>query len=57
MVHTTAKPAQKIFVFNSVKDLIVVDTPDALLICDKSKEQEVKDIATDIKIKLGEKYS
>jgi mannose-1-phosphate guanylyltransferase len=57
MVHTTAKPAHKIYVINSVKDLIIVDTPDVLLICDKSKEQEVKEIATDVKIKLGEKYS
>jgi mannose-1-phosphate guanylyltransferase len=57
MVHTTAKPHSKIFVINSVKDLIIVDTPDVLLICDKSKEQEVKEIATDVKIKLGEKYS
>jgi mannose-1-phosphate guanylyltransferase len=57
MVHITSKPAQKIYVINSVKDLIIVDTPDVLLICDKSKEQEVKEIATDVKIKLGEKYS
>lgn len=57
MIHTHAKPGHKIFVFNGVKDLIVVDTPDALLICDKSREQEVKEIATDVKIKLGEKYS
>ncbi len=57
MIHTTAKPPHKIFVLNSVKDLIVVDTPDVLLICDKGKEQEVKEIATDVKIKLGEKYS
>jgi hypothetical protein len=35
----------------------VIDTADVLLICDKNKEQEVKDIATDIKIKFNEKYS
>jgi mannose-1-phosphate guanylyltransferase len=57
MVHTALKPAHKLFVLNSVKDLIVVDTPDVLLICDKNKEQEVKEVATDIKIKFNEKYS
>jgi mannose-1-phosphate guanylyltransferase len=57
MVHTAQKLTHKIFVLNSVKDLIVIDTPDILLICDKNKEQEVKDIATDIKIKFNEKYS
>lgn len=57
MVHTAQMHSQKLFVFNSVKDLIVVDTPDVLLICDKNKEQEVKEVATDIKIKFNEKYS
>jgi mannose-1-phosphate guanylyltransferase len=57
MVHTAQLSAHKIVVLNSVKDLIVVDTPDVLLICDKNKEQEVKEVATDIKIKFNEKYS
>ena len=57
MVNTAQLTGDKIVVLNSVKDLIVVDTPDVLLICDKSKEQEVKEVATDIKIKFNEKYS
>jgi len=57
MIHTAQMPANRLVVLNSVKDLIIVDTPDALLICDKNKEQEVKDVATDIKIKFNEKYS
>jgi len=57
MVNTAQLKTDKIIVLNSVKDLIVVDTPDVLLICDKSKEQEVKEVATDIKIKFNEKYS
>ena len=57
MVHTSQNPGQKIVVLNSVNNLIVVDTPDVLLICDKNKEQEVKEVATDIKIKFSEKYS
>jgi mannose-1-phosphate guanylyltransferase len=57
MVNTAQLTGDKIVVLNSVKDLIVVDTPDVLLICDKSKEQEVKEVATDMKIKFNEKYS
>jgi mannose-1-phosphate guanylyltransferase len=57
MVHTSLSANGKIFVLNSVKDLIVVDTPDVLMICDKNKEQEVKEVATDIKIRFNEKYS
>jgi len=47
----------KLIVLNSVKDLIVIDTKDVLLICDRNKEQEVKQISTDIKIKYNEKYT
>lgn len=32
-----------------VKDLIVVDTPDALLICHKDQDQKVKDIVAELK--------
>ena len=47
----------KIIALKSVKDLIIVDTPDVLLICDKSQEQAVKQIATDLKIKFNDKYT
>ncbi|MCU0421265.1 MAG: sugar phosphate nucleotidyltransferase [Bacteroidia bacterium] len=47
----------KLVVLNSVKDLIVVETNDVLLICDKNKEQEVKQLVTDIKLKYDEKYT
>ncbi len=57
MVNNAGLTQGKIVVLNSVKDLIVIDTPDVLLICDKNKEQEVKEVATDIKIKFNEKYS
>lgn len=46
----------KLVVLNSVSDLIVVDTQDVLLVCDRNKEQEVKQIVTDIKLKFGDKY-
>lgn len=48
---------QKLLVVKGVKNLIIVDTPDVTLICDKNMEQEVKQIVTDIKIKFEDKYS
>ncbi|MBP9186704.1 MAG: NTP transferase domain-containing protein [Bacteroidia bacterium] len=47
----------KVVVLNSVKDIIVVDTEDVLMICDKNKEQEVKQMVADMKIKYDEKYT
>lgn len=56
MIDAQAK-GNKLIVLNSVQNLIVIDTPDVLLICDRNKEQEVKQVATDVKIKFNEKYS
>ena len=47
----------KVVVLNSVNNLIVVDTEDVLMICDKNKEQEVKQMVADMKIKYDEKYT
>ncbi len=47
----------KLVVINGLEDKIVVDTDKVLLICDKNREQEVKQIVTNIKLKLGDKYS
>lgn len=47
----------KVIAVNSVSNLIVVDTEDVLLICDKNKEQEVKQIVADMKIRYDEKYT
>ncbi|MCC7532950.1 MAG: NTP transferase domain-containing protein [Bacteroidia bacterium] len=47
----------KLIVLNGVNNLIVVDTEDVLLISDKSKEQEIKQIVADVKLKYDEKYS
>lgn len=46
----------KLVVLNSVQNLIIVDTDDVLMICDKSKEQEVKQMVADIKLKYDDKY-
>lgn len=52
----SANSKERLVVVKSVNNLIIVDTPDVLMVCDKSKEQEVKQIVTDIKLKFDEKY-
>jgi mannose-1-phosphate guanylyltransferase len=47
----------RLVVLKGVKDLIIVDTKDVVLICDKNLEQEVKQIVTDIKLKFEDKYT
>jgi mannose-1-phosphate guanylyltransferase len=47
----------KLIVVKGIDNLIIVDTPDVLMVCDKSKEQEVKQMVTDINIKFDEKYT
>jgi len=47
----------RLIVVKGINNLIIVDTPDVLMICDKSKEQEVKQMVTDINIKFDEKYT
>jgi len=49
-------PEGKIAVVKDLHDYIVVDTPDALLIYPKSKEQEVKQVTALVKEKLGGKH-
>lgn len=46
----------KIVVVKNAENLIIVDTKDVLMICDKSHEQEVKQIVNDIKLKFDDKY-
>jgi mannose-1-phosphate guanylyltransferase len=52
----TSEQKDKLMVINGVNNLIVVDTPDVLLICDKTREQEVKQIVTEIKLKFEDKF-
>lgn len=47
----------KVVVLNNVNNLIVVDTEDVLMICDKNSEQEVKQMVADIKMRYDEKYT
>lgn len=49
-------PENKLVVLQGLKDYIVVDTGDVLLVCKKEKEQEIKEFVSDIKRQKGEKY-
>ena len=49
-------PKDKLVVVQGLKDLIVVESDDILLICKKEDEQEIKQYVNDVKLKLGDKY-
>ena len=53
MIHADNK---KLLVLQGLDDFIIVDTKDALLICKKDKEQEVKEYVAEVKRNKGEKY-
>ncbi len=49
-------PDGKLVVLQGLENYCVIDTADALLICRRDKEQEIKQINTEIKRVKGEKY-
>ena len=49
-------PKGKIAVVNGLKNYIVVDTPDALLICPRSEEQSIKNYIDDVRFSEGDKF-
>lgn len=49
-------PKGKVAVVQGLKDYIVVESDNVLLICQKSEEQRIRHFVTDAKIKLGEDY-
>ena len=49
-------PKDKIAVVNGLKDYIIVDTDDVLLICPRSEEQIIKKYIDDVKYDKGDKY-
>ncbi|MDQ3683704.1 MAG: mannose-1-phosphate guanylyltransferase [Bacteroidota bacterium] len=53
MVHA---PEKKLVILQGLDDFIVVDTKDALLICEKEREQEIKDYVAEVKRKKGDKF-
>lgn len=53
MVHV---PDNKLVLLQGLKDYIIVDTKDVLLICKKDKEQEIKQYVAEVKRNMGDKY-
>src|SRR5258705_13656004 len=53
MIHV---PDNKLVVLQGLDDFIVVDTKDALLICKKEKEQEIKEYVSEVKRNMGDKH-
>jgi mannose-1-phosphate guanylyltransferase len=49
-------PKEKIAVVSGLKDYIVVDTPDVLMICPMSDEQSIKSFIEDVKFDTGDKH-
>jgi len=49
-------PKEKLVVLQGLRDYCVVDTGDVLLVCEKSKEQEIRQITVDLKMASLEKY-
>ena len=49
-------PKNKLVVLQGMKDMIVVENDDILLICKQSDEQQIKRIVNDVKATKGEKF-
>jgi mannose-1-phosphate guanylyltransferase len=49
-------PDNKLLVLQGLDDFIVVDTKDALLICKRDQEQEIKEYVAEVKRNKGDKY-
>ncbi len=50
-------PKNKIAVIDGLKDYIVVDKEEVLMICPKSKEQTIKSILAEVKKRFGDQYT
>ena len=53
MVHASS---DKLMVLQGLKDYIIVDTPDVLLICKRDQEQAIKEYVAEVKRNFGEQY-
>ncbi|NDH07338.1 hypothetical protein EBX93_15710 [bacterium] len=53
MVHASS---EKLMVLQGLKDYIIVDTPDVLLICKRDQEQAIKEYVAEVKRNFGEQY-
>jgi mannose-1-phosphate guanylyltransferase len=49
-------PNEKLIVLQGLDDFIIVDTKDVLLICEKDKEQSIKQYVAEVKRNMGDKF-
>ncbi|NCX96010.1 MAG: mannose-1-phosphate guanylyltransferase [Chitinophagia bacterium] len=49
-------PADKLLLLQGLENYIIVDTPDVLLICNRNKEQQIKEYVAEVKRTKGERY-
>ena len=49
-------PKGKLAVIQDVNDLLIVDTDNALMICKKGNESNIRKFLNDVHMKLGEEY-
>jgi mannose-1-phosphate guanylyltransferase len=49
-------PADKLVVLQGLNDYIVVESDNALLVCQKENEQKIKQFVKDLKLEFGEQY-
>lgn len=49
--------SRKVVVIDGLEDYIIVDKPSVLMIFPKSKEQEIKELLSEVKTKFGNEYS
>lgn len=52
--NIVAVPSGKLVVMDGLSDYIVADTGDVLLVCPKSREQRIRQVVTDVRLKFGE---
>lgn len=50
-------PKDKIAVIDGLKDYIIVDKEEVLMICPKSKEQSIKSVLAEVKKRFGDQYT
>jgi len=49
-------PNEKLVVLQGLEQFIVVDTPDVLLICERNREQQIKEYVAEVKRNKGDKF-
>ena len=49
-------PNEKLVVLQGLEKFIVIDTPDVLLICERNREQQIKEYVAEVKRNKGDKF-